>query len=58
MIDITYFADKVNLQRQSALSETVPYKQSKGRPPSAARDLPVTCRGVLYPWHLDHMDRR
>ena len=30
MIDITYFADKVKLQRQSAQAETVPYKQSTG----------------------------
>jgi acyl-CoA thioester hydrolase len=46
----------VKLQRQSALAETLLYKQSKGGPASAARDLPVTFRGVVYPWHLDHMD--
>ena len=44
MIDITYFANKV-----------------KGGAPTASESalaggLPVTFRGVVYPWHLDHMD--
>jgi len=56
MIDITYFANKVKLQQESAVSEALPNKDSQGRPATAARDLPVTFRGVVYPWHLDHMD--
>jgi acyl-CoA thioester hydrolase len=54
MIDITYFANKVKLQ-QPAPPAASASKQSPGRP-APAGGFPVTFRGVVYPWHLDHMD--
>ena len=40
MINITYFSPKTNS------------KQANGNNP----DRPVTYRGIVYPWHLDHMN--
>ena len=67
MINITYFADKLKSQ-QAAIA--VPYENGS-EPRSRAADgfvqtlvsqeqaaraaLPVTFRGIVYPWHLDHM---
>jgi acyl-CoA thioester hydrolase len=45
MIDITYFANKAKLQQKPASSEE-----------RVTPDFPVTFRGIVYPWHLDHMD--
>ena len=50
MIDITYFANQAKMQ------QAIPAVESQGRAAMAARDLPVTLRGVVYPCHLDHMD--
>src|ERR1051325_4049250 len=49
MIDITYFANRGNAGR-----EAVALPCRSGR---AAGSFPVTYRGIVYPWHLDHMDR-
>src|SRR5690242_10133830 len=46
MVNITYFADK----KQRAEGDS-----GKGEFPQKANPL-VTFRGVVYPWHLDHMD--
>ena len=54
MIDITYFANKVKLGQHGPPAAR-PSKPSLGRPATAS-DFPVTFRGVVYPWHLDHMD--
>jgi acyl-CoA thioester hydrolase len=50
MIDVTYFANKVKLGRQAASSAASDDRNKD------AGNLPVTFRGVVYPWHLDHMD--
>ena len=47
MVNIIYFADK--LKKKQAEQTPVPEEQ----PVRAA--LPVTFRGIVYPWHLDHM---
>jgi len=44
MIDITYFANKVKAEESTA----------PARHPVVPD--PLTFRGVVYPWHLDHMD--
>jgi acyl-CoA thioester hydrolase len=56
MIDITYFANKVKLERQSTPCDVKSLNRSQDRPGKADGDFPVTFRGVVYPWHLDHMD--
>jgi acyl-CoA thioester hydrolase len=47
MIDITYFANKKNAERASE-------PKVKSLPVNPA-EFVVTFRGVVYPWHLDHM---
>ena len=51
MIDITGFANKMKTAA-APKDETT----TAGRPALAAGDFPVTFRGVVYPWRLDHMD--
>ena len=53
MIDITYFANKVKLRQHAPPAERAS-EQSPCRP-APGGCLPVTFRGVVYPWHLDHM---
>jgi acyl-CoA thioester hydrolase len=49
MVDINYFADRMKQAKHA--------DQPAGTPVEGASASPlVTCRGIVYPWQLDHMD--
>jgi acyl-CoA thioester hydrolase len=54
MVDITYFANKVKLREQSipCATKASHVEQPRSDTPGA---FPVTFRGIVYPWHIDHM---
>src|SRR5215469_12358109 len=60
MIDIKYFVKNMNgTQNHAGIPDVNGEEDSNGSPKDlliAEPPLPVTFRGVVYPWHLDHMN--